>query len=169
MSRRLDDHWCLRRRELSIVVGRLGSSTLPCGGFLCCPVGLTLILPKEEPSLLAEASPCLPCIFEKLGSLILLGTLNENFVVSKCTQSPQWQGGVHCELWYQKCFPHIIKTSFNKIYSLCILLLFWNQNKIFTQVMGVHHTKKWKQNVKQYLFEKCVDWTWQQTLVNNLR
>ena len=98
MSRELDDHWCLWRRELLIDVGRLGSSTLPCGRFLCFPVGLPLILPKEEPSLLAEASPCLPCIFEKLGSLILLGTLNENFVVSKGTQSPQLQGGVHCEL-----------------------------------------------------------------------
>ena len=98
MSRRLDDHWCLWRRVLLIDVGRLGSLHHTCDGFLCFPVGLTLMLPKEDPSLLVEASLCLPCLFEQSGSLVLLRISNENFVASKCTQSPQWQGGVHSEL-----------------------------------------------------------------------
>ena len=96
--RRLDDLWGLRKRELLIDVGRLGSLHHTCDGFLCFPVGLTLMLPKEDPSLLVEASLCLPCLFEQSGSLVLLRISNENFVASKCTQSPQWQGGVHCEL-----------------------------------------------------------------------
>ena len=98
MSRRLDDLWGLRKRELLIDVGRLGSLYHTCDGFLCFPVGLTLMLPKEEPSLLVEASLCLPCLFEQSVSLVLLRISNENFAVSKCTQSPQWQGGVHSEL-----------------------------------------------------------------------
>ena len=60
MSRRLGGHWCLWRRELLIDVGGFGSLHHTCDGFLCFPVGLTLILPKEEPSLLVEASLYLP-------------------------------------------------------------------------------------------------------------
>ena len=85
--RRLDDLWGLRKRELLIDVGRLGSLHHTCDGFLCFPVGLTLMLPKEEPSLLVKASLCLPCLFEQSGSLVLLRISNENFVASKCTKS----------------------------------------------------------------------------------